>query len=68
MIPEAQSDFLFSAMSEEIGLVGDLYILLLYFLLAYHSLIAISKIRDPHDELIGIGIISLIIIQAFVNM
>lgn len=67
-IPEAQSDFLFAALSEEIWFVGNMYIVLLYFLLAYHTMIAISSMRDPQYKLISIGIISLIIVQAFVNI
>jgi cell division protein FtsW (lipid II flippase) len=45
-----------------------MYIVLLYFLLAYHTMIAISSMRDPQYKLISIGIISLIIVQAFVNI
>ncbi len=67
-IPEAQSDFLFAAMSEEIWFVGNFYIILLYFALAYHVVIGLSRVKDPHYKMIWLGIISLIIIQAFVNM
>ncbi len=67
-LPEAQSDFIFSAYSEEIWFVWDMILLSLYFLLAYTFLINLHKIRDPFVKQIWIWIISLIIIQMFINI
>lgn len=67
-IPEAQSDFIFAAYSEEIGFIGNMLLLALYFYLAYYFLSRLQNIRNEHNKLIWVGIISLIIIQAFVNI
>lgn len=67
-IPEAQSDFIFAALSEEIGLIGNLFIIALYMLLWWYSVIAISSMRDQYSKIFGIGLISLILVQAFVNI
>jgi len=67
-IPEAQSDFVFSAFSEEIGFVGNMILLSLYLYLAYYFLTRLRNVRDEHKKIIGIGILSLILIQAFVNI
>jgi len=67
-IPEAQSDFIFAALSEEIWFVWNLFILFLYFLLAYYLLTSIYAIKDPYRKIIGIGILSLIIIQSMINI
>lgn len=67
-IPEAQSDFVFSALSEEIGFVGNLAILWLYFYLGFYFLTHLHKIKDDYKKMIGVGIISLIIVQVFVNI
>jgi len=67
-IPEAQSDFVFSAFSEEIGFIGNMFLLSLYLYLAYYFLTHVRNIRDEHKKIIGIGILSLILIQAFVNI
>ncbi|MDD3263205.1 MAG: FtsW/RodA/SpoVE family cell cycle protein [Candidatus Absconditabacteria bacterium] len=67
-IPEAQSDFVFAAYSEEIGFVGNLILLGLYFYLAYYFLSRLHTIKNEHSKTIGVGIISLIIIQAFINI
>ncbi len=68
LIPEAQSDFVFAAFSEEIGFVGNMILLALYFYLAYYFLTHLRYVRDEYGRIIGVGIISLIIIQAFVNI
>ncbi len=67
-IPEAQSDFVFSAFSEEIGFVGNLVILWLYFYLGYYFLSNLSKIRDDYKKVVGVWILSLVLVQVFVNI
>ena len=67
-IPEAQSDFVFAAYSEEIWFVGNIILLWLYFYLAYYFLSKLHTIKNEHSKTIGIWIISLIIIQAFINI
>lgn len=67
-IPEAQSDFIFSAFSEEIGFVGNMLLLGLYLYIGYYFLTRVRNIKDDHKKIIGIGILSLILVQAFVNI
>ena len=67
-IPEAQSDFIFAAFSEEIGFLGNGILLTLYFFLAYQMVTRLRKIQDPYYRTFGVWLISLIVIQAFVNM
>ncbi|HMT00772.1 MAG TPA: FtsW/RodA/SpoVE family cell cycle protein, partial [Candidatus Absconditabacterales bacterium] len=67
-IPEAQSDFIFAAFSEEIGFFGDAVLLALYLGLAFFFLSELHKVRDDYYKMLGVAIISLIIMQAFVNM
>lgn len=67
-IPEAQSDFVFAAFSEEIGFLGNMVLLSLYLYIAYYFLTRVRNIKDNHGKIIGIGILSLILIQAFVNI
>ncbi|USN57582.1 MAG: FtsW/RodA/SpoVE family cell cycle protein [Candidatus Peribacteria bacterium] len=51
-IPEAQSDFIFAALSEEIGLVGNLFIIALYVLLGRYSIIAIGDMKDQYSKIL----------------
>jgi len=67
-IPEAQSDFIFAAFSEEIWFLGNSILLTLYFLLARHTIKWLAKINDEYDRAIVVGMISLIIMQMFVNI
>lgn len=67
-IPEAQSDFVFSAFSEEIGFLGNMFLLSLYIYIGYYFLRHVRYIKDDHKKIIGIGILSLILVQAFINI
>lgn len=67
-IPEAQSDFIFAAFSEEIGFIGNMVLLSLYFFLAYKFIKRLPEIKDEYSKNLWAGIISLLIIQMFVNI
>ncbi|MBS8121748.1 FtsW/RodA/SpoVE family cell cycle protein, partial [Candidatus Vampirococcus lugosii] len=67
-IPIAQSDFIFAAFSEEIGLLGNSILLTLYFLLAFYFLKQLKNVKNEYYKNLGVGIISLIIFQSFINI
>ncbi len=67
-IPEAQSDFIFSAFSEEMWFLGNIILLGLYFYLAYYVLKKLIRVRDDYNKMLAVGILSLIIIQVFINI
>lgn len=67
-LPEAQSDFVFAAYSEEIWFLGNMFLLWLYFYLAYYFLSRLHTIKNEQNKTIWIWIIALIIIQVFVNI
>jgi len=67
-IPEAQSDFIFSAFSEEIWFLWNMVLLWLYFYLCYYFLTNLYSVKDPYIKTLWVWIISLIIIQMFVNI
>ncbi len=67
-IPEAQSDFIFAAFSEEIWFFGNMILLFFYWWLAVSFVYVIMGYKDRHLKLIGVGICILIIIQMFVNI
>ena len=67
-IPEAQSDFIFSAYAEEVGFWGLLVLFVLYGLLIYYVIIKIPNVRDLFFKYLAIGLLSLIIVGAFVHI
>ena len=67
-LPEAYSDMIFAAFSEEIGFVGNMLLFALYMGLFFTVLKQLSQARDPQLKTLAIGIISLIIVQVFVHI
>ena len=67
-LPEAYCDFIFAAFSEEIWFFGNILLIALYVRMLWYVLKHIQKVNDPQLKLIWIWIISLIIVQTFVNM
>ena len=67
-IPEAQSDFIFAAFSEEVWFIWDILLLALYFYLMYYVLTKLKWVHDDYGKLIAVWLLSLIIVQAFINI
>lgn len=67
-IPEAQSDFIFSAYAEEVWFIGIFVLFLLYALLVYFVIIRVAWVKDPFFRHLSIGLLSLIIVGAFIHI
>jgi|BioPla2DNA2_1021312.scaffolds.fasta_scaffold53757_1 cell division protein FtsW len=67
-IPEAQSDFVFAAFSEEVWFIWNLLLLWLYFYLMYYVITKLVYVKDEYSKMIAIWLLSLIIAQAFINI
>lgn len=67
-IPEAQSDFIFSAYAEEVGFIGITILFGLYGALIYIVMIKTPQVRDPYLRYLAVGLLSLIIVWAFVHI
>ena len=67
-LPEKQTDFIFTMLAEEFGLVGGLTLVALYvLLLAYGYIIAMSS-RNHFGRLVGIGVIVTFFLYIFINI
>jgi rod shape determining protein RodA len=67
-IPEQHTDFIFSAIGEELGFVGCTFVLLVFLGICWRLLAIALKSRDDFGSLIAIGFFSLILFQAAVNI
>jgi len=67
-LPEPGTDFIFAVLGEEFGLIGTLFIISLYFLLAWRGLKIASRVDDTFASMLAVGISSMIVIQALINM
>ncbi|MGX7351089.1 FtsW/RodA/SpoVE family cell cycle protein [Enterococcus canis] len=67
-LPEAHTDFMFSIVVEELGLIVSLILLgLLVFLIARIFLVGV-RAKDPFNALMCIGLGAMFLIQLFINL
>ena len=67
-LPEAQNDFIFSVLGEELGLVGTLTILALFSFFIYRGYKIAINSRDMYGSLLATGITSAFALQILVNI
>jgi cell division protein FtsW (lipid II flippase) len=66
LIPLAESDFIFAALGEELGLAGVFVILAVYLLLVYRGLRIANSHPDDFSKLLSLGLAFVIGLQVFV--
>jgi cell division protein FtsW len=67
-LPQSSSDFIYAIIAEEFGMVGALFLLLLYLLILFRLVIVVHKSTSFFGKLLVIGIGLPIIFQALINM
>ena len=67
-LPEPHSDFIFSVIGEELGLLGAMSVVALFLLLALAGLRLALKCHDGFGRLLALGITLMIGLQALINM
>lgn len=65
IIPYLESDFIFAAIGEELGLVGAAGIVLLYVVFAYRGLRIALRAPDDFSRLLATGLTGIFTLQAF---
>lgn len=66
-LPQSSSDFIYSIIIEEYGLLGGIILLFIYILILFRILIIITKIDECFANLVVVSIGFLIVIQALIN-
>lgn len=67
-LPENHTDFIFAVIGEELGFVGAVFILLLYFILLYRGIKIAGSARDDFGTLLATGITSMLAFHLLVNV
>lgn len=67
-IPANTTDFIFSAVGEELGLLGAASIVLVYVLMVYRGIKVALAHRDDFGKLLAVGLVSIIALQSFLIM
>jgi cell division protein FtsW (lipid II flippase) len=65
-IPDAHTDFVFSAIGEELGLLGTMGVLMLFVLLIFRGFKAALRAPDGFGQLLAAGLSAIMGIQTFV--
>lgn len=67
-LPQAYTDFIYSVIAEEFGLIGCMIILILFLVYIFRGYMIAVNSKNYFDKLTAVGITTFIGIQAFFNM
>ncbi len=67
-LPESHTDFIFSILSEEMGFIGGVIIIVLFVVLLARGLKIAYSTRDSFGKLLAAGITTMIAVEAIMNI
>jgi len=67
-LPEPHTDFIFAVTAEELGLVGALFVVALFAIFLWRGMRASWRTEDTFGRYFGVGITSMVVLQAFINI
>jgi cell division protein FtsW len=67
-LPHPESDFIFSIVAEELGMIGGLLLLAAFAVLAWRGFAAGSKAPDLFGRYLGWGLAGVLVTQALINV
>lgn len=67
-LPEAHTDFIFAVIGEELGFIGCLLVIGLFWTFIHRGFVIASRCPDMYGKLLAVGITFSIGFQAFLNM
>jgi rod shape determining protein RodA len=67
-LPEAQNDFIFAVIAEELGFLGVSLVMAFFIIIFYRLLIAVKEASNDFATYLLLGIIVLLFIEMFINI
>jgi rod shape determining protein RodA len=67
-VPEQETDFIFTAVGEQLGFVGGLLIVAAFSVIVWRLLVIAANARDRFGALIAAGIAAMVVFHVFVNV
>jgi cell division protein FtsW len=67
-LPQAYSDFIFATVIEEYGMIGGVFIVLLYLILFYRGILIARSAPRTFGSLLAVGLSFSLVFQALINM
>jgi rod shape determining protein RodA len=67
-LPERHTDFIFSVIGEEWGLLGTLVLVFCFFALIHAGLKITDQVKDRFGVLVAVGIVTILALQVIINV
>ncbi|OHD65530.1 MAG: cell division protein FtsW [Spirochaetes bacterium RBG_13_51_14] len=67
-LPEPHTDFIFAVIAEETGLLGTMFILLLFVAVLWRGIVIATGAQDNFGRLLAVGLSLMVVVQAFINI
>ena len=67
-LPQSYTDFIFSIIGEELGLVGTCFVLFFYMIFFFLGIRIANKSREPFYRLFSYALVLTIVLQALINL
>ena len=67
-LPEPHTDFIFAIIGEELGFIGTVAVILLFFLFLWRGLKVAISAPDIYGSMLAVGLTTMIIVQALMNI
>jgi cell division protein FtsW len=67
-LPEPHTDFIFAVTSEELGLVGAMFVVVLFGIFLWRGMRVSWRTEDAFGRYLAVGITGMVVLQAFINM
>jgi cell division protein FtsW len=67
-LPEPHTDFIFAVTAEELGLVGAMFVVILFAIFLWRGMRTSWRTEDLFGRYLAVGITSMVVLQAFINI
>lgn len=67
-MPEPHNDFIFAIIGEELGLIGCIFVIMVFVIFVWRGIRTAVNAKDTYGTLLATGITSIIAVQAIVNI
>jgi len=67
-LPEPHTDFIFAVTAEELGLVGAMFVVMLFAIFLWRGMRASWRTENVFGRYLAVGITSMVVLQAFINI
>lgn len=67
-VPEQGTDFIFTAVGEQLGFVGGILVIAAYLVLVWRLLVIAANARDRFGALVALGFAAILVFHVFINI